>query len=177
METLYTNPVTGCRAHLKDSSLRYEPAIIVSLSQFQQQDGSVNIMAAVAVLEELLLELDWWIRNEWKVDEPRQMYEHLALHSEAVVFMKGSALQPTKRPEVINLRKAAKTAEMGPDMLVGTYEKMPGLLRGMAKWNYIIREEAMQKFRTYFRHSHPITVLVTKPSQDIYYCPASYKTE
>eukprot|EP00971_Amphidinium_carterae_P219415 4356102-Amphidinium_carterae.1 len=72
METQYTNPVTGCRAYLKDSSLRYEPAVIVSLSEFQQQDGSINISAAVAVPEELLLELDWWIRNEWRVDEPRQ---------------------------------------------------------------------------------------------------------
>eukprot|EP00971_Amphidinium_carterae_P151283 2999254-Amphidinium_carterae.1 len=96
METQYTNPVTGCRANLKDSSLRYEPAVIVSLSQFQQQDGSINITAAVAVPEELLLEFDWWIRNEWRVDEPRQMYEHLALHAEAVAFMKASALMPTK---------------------------------------------------------------------------------
>eukprot|EP00971_Amphidinium_carterae_P177293 3515924-Amphidinium_carterae.3 len=177
METMYTNPVSGCRAHLEDTSLRYEPAIIVSLAQFQQQDRSINITSAVAVPEELLLEFDWWIRNEWRVDEPRQMYEHLALHAEAVVFMRASALMPTKRPEVINLRKTAKNAKTGPDMLTGTYEKMPGLLRGMAKWNYIIREEAMQKFRTYFRHSHPIAVFVTKPSQDIYYCPASFKTE
>eukprot|EP00971_Amphidinium_carterae_P083183 1645994-Amphidinium_carterae.1 len=55
METQYTNPVTGCRANLKDASLRYEPAVIVSLSQFQQQNGSINITAAVAVPEELLL--------------------------------------------------------------------------------------------------------------------------
>eukprot|EP00971_Amphidinium_carterae_P188676 3745381-Amphidinium_carterae.1 len=54
---------------------------------------------------------------------------------------------------------------------------MPGLLRGMAKWNYIIRERAMQRFRTYFRHGHVIAVYVTKPSQEIYYCPASYNTE
>eukprot|EP00971_Amphidinium_carterae_P348398 6490467-Amphidinium_carterae.1 len=58
METMYTNPVSGCGANLKDTSLRYEPAIIVSLAQFQQQDGSINITSAVAVPEELLLEFD-----------------------------------------------------------------------------------------------------------------------
>eukprot|EP00971_Amphidinium_carterae_P336564 6472990-Amphidinium_carterae.2 len=91
--------------------------------------------------------------------------------------MKASALMPTKRPEVINLRKSAKNAETGSGMLTGTYQKMPGLLRAMAKWNYMIREEAMQKFRTYFRHGHVIAVYVTKPSQEIYYCPASYQSE
>eukprot|EP00971_Amphidinium_carterae_P194777 3865020-Amphidinium_carterae.1 len=83
--------------------------------------------------------------------------------------MKASALMPTKRPEVINLRTTARNAEKGEGMLTGTYQKMPGLLRGMAKWNYIIREDAMQKFRTYFRHGHVIAVYVTKPSQEIYY--------
>eukprot|EP00971_Amphidinium_carterae_P141033 2794842-Amphidinium_carterae.1 len=66
------------------------------------------------------------------------MYEHLALHAEAVALFKASALMPTRRPEVINLKRTARNAESGPGMLTGTYEKMPGLLRGMAKWNYII---------------------------------------
>eukprot|EP00971_Amphidinium_carterae_P027185 535635-Amphidinium_carterae.1 len=53
---------------------------------------------------------------------------------------------------------------------------MPGLLRGMAMWNYVIREEAMERFRAYFRHSHPIAVFTAKPEQEYHYCPASYST-
>eukprot|EP00971_Amphidinium_carterae_P262941 5216377-Amphidinium_carterae.1 len=42
MESMYTNPVSGCRARLTDTSLRYEPTIIVAHVQTQNQDGSVE---------------------------------------------------------------------------------------------------------------------------------------
>eukprot|EP00971_Amphidinium_carterae_P046663 919334-Amphidinium_carterae.3 len=91
--------------------------------------------------------------------------------------MRASALAPTKRPEIINLRRTARNVETNLEMLKGTYERMPGLLQGMAKWNYIIREDAMQKFRLFFRHGHPIAVFTAKPDQEYQYCPACFKTE
>eukprot|EP00971_Amphidinium_carterae_P279441 5547407-Amphidinium_carterae.1 len=69
MDTVCTNPVTGCRATLSDSSLVYEPGVLVAHTQTQNQ---------------LLLEHDWWIRNEWRVEEARSMYEYLAQHTESV---------------------------------------------------------------------------------------------
>eukprot|EP00971_Amphidinium_carterae_P025173 497073-Amphidinium_carterae.1 len=66
MDTRYTNPVTGCRAVLMDTSFAYEPGVLVAHTQIQHQSGTVEITAATAVPEELLLEHDWWIRNEWK---------------------------------------------------------------------------------------------------------------
>eukprot|EP00971_Amphidinium_carterae_P214332 4253611-Amphidinium_carterae.8 len=80
MDNRYTNPVTGCRAVLMDTSLAYEPGLLVPHAQTQQQDGAVEITSATAVPEELLLEHDWWIRNEWKVEDARVMYEILAQH-------------------------------------------------------------------------------------------------
>eukprot|EP00971_Amphidinium_carterae_P272670 5411595-Amphidinium_carterae.1 len=58
MDNMYTNPVSGCRATLSDSSLRYGPGVLVAHIQTQNQDGSVEITSATAVPEELLLEHD-----------------------------------------------------------------------------------------------------------------------
>eukprot|EP00971_Amphidinium_carterae_P301157 5983323-Amphidinium_carterae.7 len=107
MDTMYTNPVSGCRATLSDSSLVYGPGVLVAHTQTQNQDGSVEITSATAMPEELLLEHDWSIRYEWRVEEARSIYECLAQHTESVVFMRASALVPTAKPEIINLRKAA----------------------------------------------------------------------
>eukprot|EP00971_Amphidinium_carterae_P157845 3129034-Amphidinium_carterae.1 len=42
-----------------------------SIGQTQHQNGTVEITSATVVPEELLLEHDWWIRNEWKVEDAR----------------------------------------------------------------------------------------------------------
>eukprot|EP00971_Amphidinium_carterae_P040966 804656-Amphidinium_carterae.1 len=105
MDDLYTNPVTGCRAILTDSSFGFMPGVIIAHAQMQGQEGVSEVTSATAVPEELLLEHDWWIRNEWKVEEARVMYEYLAQHTEAVTLMRGSALNPNARPEVISLKK------------------------------------------------------------------------
>eukprot|EP00971_Amphidinium_carterae_P208713 4140864-Amphidinium_carterae.3 len=176
MDASHTNPINGCRALLTDSSLKYIPSVIIAHAQVQNQDGSVEITSATAVPEELLLELDWWIRTEWKVREARQMYEYLAEHTEAVTFMRASALVPTKKPEIINLRAAAQSVEENPNLLQGTKEKMPGLLLGHAIWNYVIREEAMNKFRLYYRHEHPIALFAARSDMECYYHPKNSST-
>eukprot|EP00971_Amphidinium_carterae_P091743 1816305-Amphidinium_carterae.1 len=83
MDDLYTNPVTGCRAVLTDSSFAFMPGVIIAHAQMQGQEGVAEVTSATAVPEELLLEHDWWIRTEWKVEEARVMYEYLAQHVEA----------------------------------------------------------------------------------------------
>eukprot|EP00971_Amphidinium_carterae_P337537 6474391-Amphidinium_carterae.1 len=170
MDTRYTNPVTGCRAVLTDMSLAYEPGVLVAHAQTQNQDGTVEITAATAVPEELLLEHDWWIRNEWKVEEARVMYEILAQHTEAVNLMRASSLDPTRMPEVINLKRAAFAVDYEHKQLTRIRSTMPGLLRGHSLWNFIIREEAMEKFRMYFRLSHILGVQTTKEEQEQYFC-------
>eukprot|EP00971_Amphidinium_carterae_P145608 2885838-Amphidinium_carterae.1 len=75
------------------------PGVIIAHAQMQGQEGVSEVTSATAVPEELLLEHDWWIRNEWKVEEARAMYEYLAQHIEAVTMMRGSALNPNARPE------------------------------------------------------------------------------
>eukprot|EP00971_Amphidinium_carterae_P327543 6458963-Amphidinium_carterae.1 len=89
-----------------DTSLAYEPGVLVAHAQAQHQNGTVEITSATAVPEELLLEHDWWIRNEWKVEPARVMYEILSQHTEAVNFMRASCLEPTRSPEIINLKRA-----------------------------------------------------------------------
>eukprot|EP00971_Amphidinium_carterae_P173063 3430845-Amphidinium_carterae.1 len=39
MDELYTNPVTGCRAVLTDSSLGFTPGVIIAHAQMQGQEG------------------------------------------------------------------------------------------------------------------------------------------
>eukprot|EP00971_Amphidinium_carterae_P314667 6254944-Amphidinium_carterae.2 len=176
MDTRYTNPVTGCRAVLMDTSLAYEPGVLVAHTQIQHQSGAVEITAATAVLEELLLEHDWWIRNEWNVEPARVMYEVLSQHTEAINLMRASCLDPTRSPELINLKRAAFAVDYDPKQLTRIRTHMPGLMRGHSLWNFIIREEAMEKFRTYFRLSHMIGVQITKEEQEQYFCSVPSRT-
>eukprot|EP00971_Amphidinium_carterae_P099274 1963714-Amphidinium_carterae.1 len=153
------------------------PGVIIAHAQMQGQEGVAEVTSATAVPEELLLEHDWWIRTEWKVAEARVMYEYLAQHVEAVTFMRGSVLDPNARPEVISLKKAAEAVGYDRDHLRKARDIQPGLLRGQSMWNFIIREEAMEKFRGYFRHEHMLGVQTTHDELDKYFCPAPYGDE
>eukprot|EP00971_Amphidinium_carterae_P091103 1803282-Amphidinium_carterae.1 len=64
--------------------------------------------------------------------------------------MRGSVLDPNARPEVISLKKAAEAVGYDRDHMRKARDVQPGLLRGQSMWNFIIREEAMEKFRGYF---------------------------
>eukprot|EP00971_Amphidinium_carterae_P093188 1844350-Amphidinium_carterae.1 len=98
------------------------------------------------------------------------MYMILAQHTEAVNLMRGSALVPTRMPEVINLKQAAFAVDYNHKQLTRVRTTMPGLLRGHSLWNFIIREEAMEKFRMYFRLGHILGVQTTKEEQEQYFC-------
>eukprot|EP00971_Amphidinium_carterae_P308080 6122866-Amphidinium_carterae.1 len=113
-----------------------------------------------------------WIRNEWRVEEARSMYAYLAQHTESVTFMRASSLVPTARPEIINLRSATVFVDSDRTQMKNARDVQPGLLRGQSMWNFIIREEAMEKFRMYFRHEHILGVQTTQEEQEQYFCPA-----
>eukprot|EP00971_Amphidinium_carterae_P040895 803222-Amphidinium_carterae.1 len=113
-----------------DTSLAHEPGVLVAHTQTQHQNGTVEITSSTAVPEELLLEHDWWIRNEWKVEPARVMYEILSQHTEAVTFMRASCLDPTRSPEIINLKRAAFAVDYEHKQLTRIRTHMPGLLRG-----------------------------------------------
>eukprot|EP00971_Amphidinium_carterae_P106140 2102047-Amphidinium_carterae.1 len=179
MDNMYTNPVTGCRATLSDSSLVYAPGVLVAHAQTQNliQEGTVEITSATAVPEELLqqqlLEHDWWVRNEWRIELARLMYEYLAQHTESVTFMRASSLVPTAKPEIINLRNAAIAVDYNRTQMKNVRNVQPGLLRGQSMWNFFIREEAVEKFRMYFRHEHILGVQTTQEEQEHYMIAAA----
>eukprot|EP00971_Amphidinium_carterae_P162122 3213783-Amphidinium_carterae.1 len=60
------------------------------------------------------------------------MYEYLAQHVEAVTFMRGSVLDPTARPELISLKKAAEAVGYDRNHLRKVRDIQPGLLRGQS---------------------------------------------
>eukprot|EP00971_Amphidinium_carterae_P028052 552234-Amphidinium_carterae.2 len=90
--------------------------------------------------------------------------------------MRASSSTPTKMPEVINLKRAAFAVDYEPKQLTRVRTAMPGLLRGHSLWNFIIREEAMEKFWMYFRFGHILGVQTTREEREQYFCPASPKT-
>eukprot|EP00971_Amphidinium_carterae_P016408 324016-Amphidinium_carterae.1 len=73
----------------------------------------------------------------WRSPQQRQYQKNccwstivISQHTEAVNFMRASSLEPTRSPEIINLKRAAFAVDYDHRQLTRIRTHMPGLLRG-----------------------------------------------